>query len=270
MPLGGTYNNNKGNDFIHPRTSSYYRWYNSEGKIEKTALTPGFWKGLLRLGIAPRKEGAVGDGDTLYDYDKEIQLHLSHTKAAIMIGEIDKFITDYTANPTKPISYGVNTNKGLLAITNSVSIAMGLEPIPALVIYVIDNDNGQVSASTAYEFRTNYHYAIRDFDDKTMAFNKEFYDLIEVTEFKTLLEQYVYGATSAQAHYVYDRFKYDKSQLDNKLETLANGLGVTLGNKSKRGGYNNTSYFNNNSGGGSQSAAKANVEAVTYDDLIVG
>lgn len=264
MSLGSTYNNNQNNNRNTPEVTIYsnYRMNNAESQIDATCLAPRFWKSNLCLSIYPRKN--TGNDEVAFDMDNGITIYLSHTKARILANELRLFMKD-------PVNYnGSGTSSGSSAVTISNGIEYG-KNTPVLTIRKV-NENGDVTASFAYEFKTNYYYAIRNYDGKNFDSAYDEYRNLEIEQLITLLDEYVKASTNAIAFTVMDQRKYSVARIDNKIDAIAQSLGVELpkgGNTQKN--YNNRSYFNNNSNNNSSSGYPSS-NSVSYgtasiDDL---
>jgi hypothetical protein len=233
---------------------------NAESQIDATCLTSRFWKGNLCLSIYPRKN--TGNDEVSFDMDNGITIYLSHTKARILKNELELFLKD-------PISYnGVGVPSGSAAVTISNGVEYG-KNTPVLTIRKV-NENGDVVASFAYEFKSNYYYAIRNYDGRNFDSAYDEYRYIEIEQMITLLDEYVKASTNAVAFTVMDQRKYSVARIDTKLDAIAQSMGVELpkgGNNQKR--YNNNSYFNNNSNGNSGYSSNSGVSygSATIDDL---
>ena len=265
MSLGSTYNNNQNTNRNNINVSVYsnYRMNNAESQIDATCLTSRFWGQNLCLSICPRKN--TGNDDISFDIDNGITIYLSHTKARILKHELELFLQD-------PVNYSGNgVNSGSSAITISNGVEYG-KNTPVLTIRKLD-ENGQVVASFAYEFKTNYYFSIRNFDGRNFDAAYDDYKHIEIEQLITLLDEYAKASTNAIAFTVMEQRKYSAARVDNKLDAIAEKLGVELprgGNNQRR--YNGNSYFNtvaNNSNNGSGDNYSSNVSygTATIEDL---
>lgn len=254
MALGDTYNNNN-RDFKHPQVNSYYRWYNGESKVDKTALVVSFWKGLIKIGIAPRKD--AGDKIPSYDYQNDVAIFLTHTKARIFHDEIVAFMNKSITNG------GVDTNKGLISICSGEEFG---HPESTCIAIRLLNESGQVESSACYEIKTGYHKAIENFDEKNLKFDNKFYDNIELIEFVTLLEQYYIAMTNATAYSTIDSNKFINTRHENSLYAIKEALGIKGNASGGKPSYGNNSFFNRNNPENT-SSAKAPENISSYDDL---
>lgn len=239
----GTYNNNQNQQRNNqPNVDVYanYRMNNAESSIDQTCITFRYWKSNLCIGIFPRKN--TGNDEVAFDLDNGITIYLSHTKARILKTELEHFLAD----PVKYNGSGVPSGQAVISISNGAEYGKNT---PVLTIRKM-NDNGETVASFAYEFHTNFHYSIRNFDGKN--FDKEFeeYNNLEIKQIITLLDEYCKAVTNAVAFTVMDQRKYSATRLENKIEALAAGLNIELpkGAAGQQKKYSGTSYFDQNPG----------------------
>ena len=264
MALGSTYNNNQG---VNKATAnditiySGYRMNNAESKVDATCLTFRFWKSNLCIGIFPKKN--TGNDEIAFDMDNGITIYLSHTKARILKHELELFLKD-------PVNYNaVGVPSGQAAITISNGSEYGKNN-PIITIRKV-TDTGEVVASFAYEFKTNYHYAIRNYDGKHFDNAYDDYKNIEIEQFITVLDEYVKASTNAYAFSIMDQRKYSFARLESKIEAIASSLGVDIAKSSTSNGrYGNSSYFNNGSNSSNSSSSYSSgvsYGSATIDDL---
>lgn len=257
MATYNTYNNNKDQNKDNGVTTFSYSMMNPESKIDATRLGFKFWKTFLCVNIAPAEES---NGEVKYNPDNGVSVFISHTSARILAEELTKFLSD-------PVTYngvGVVLNTGVITISNGVEYGKNA---PVLTIRKVD-ENGNVSTSFAYEFKTNYHYSVRGYTGGS-EFSKEYrdYEKIEIDEFISLLNEYCAASTNAVAHTVASQLKYHVNRLDTKADSILNALGVSTPSNNGNGGqrrYNNTSFFNN-SNGSSGNNYSSNGGGVVYE-----
>lgn len=263
MAFGNTYNNNQGNKSNIPELTVYsnYRLNNAESKIDATCLTFRFWKTNLCIGIFPRKN--TGNDEIQFDMDNGITIYLSHTKARILKNEIELFLSD----PVKYNSAGVPSGQAAITISNGSEYGKNT---PTITIRKVA-ENGEVVASFAYEFKTNYHYSIRNYDGKNFDSIYEDYNNLEILQFVTVLDEYIKASTNAVAFTVMDQRKFSFARVENKIEAIANSLGVDISKSSgSQRKYNGSTYFNNNSNNSSDYNSSSNnvsYGSATIDDL---
>lgn len=261
MSLGSNYNNNSQKDYYNPTVYSAYRMNNAESLVDKTCLTFGYWKSVLRISISPKKD--TGNDDVSFDMDNGISIYLNHTKARILAERIRAFLQNPEANDNT----GVPSGQGLITISRGKEYN---STHPLLIIRKIDQENGNVISSFAYEFKgSDYYYAISNYVEGG-SFDKvsdEFANL-EIEQLITILEEYYKAMTSAVAYSVIDQMKYSETRVMNRLNKIAEKLGVELSSGGKNGGgnYSSTSYFNRQSS--SQSSGNNNgYTQATLDDI---
>lgn len=257
MALGSTYNNNQTSNRQDVTVYSNYRMNNAESKIDATCMTFRFWRTNLCLGIFPRKN--TGNDEVTFDMDNGITIYLSHTKARMFMNELKHFLED-------PVAYNaVGVTSGAAAITISNGSEYGKNN-PVITIRKVD-ENGNVIASFAYEIKTDYYFAIRNYDGTNYDEEKDEYKYIEIEQLITVLDEYVKASTNATAFSVANQQVYPLNRIDNKVEAIAQSLGVELrsgnGNQHK---YNNSTFFNKNSQSKSE-GSNVSYGLATLDDL---
>lgn len=266
MSLGNTYNNNQGrqsNPIVDSTTYSDYRMNNPDSTIDASCLAPRFWKQNLCLSIYPRKN--TGNDEIAYDMDNGVTIYLSHSKALILANELKLFLKD-------PVNYncnGVNSGSAVVTISNGAEYGKNT---PVLTIRKMD-ENNNVVASFAYEFKTNY-FSIRNYDGGS-NFDTIYDDYkdTEILQLITLLEEYCKASTKAVAHSVHSS-NYSLVRINNTIESIAQNLGVETksGSGQQRTRYNSNSYFgggNNNPSNGGTYPPRSNVSygMATIDDI---
>lgn len=261
MSLGGTYNNNQNNNRNTPDVTVYsgYSVSNAESQIDATRLSARFWKGNLCLSIFPRKN--TGNDEVTFDTDNGITIYLSHTKALILKNELKLFLED-------PVNYNSNgVSSGSAAITISNGVEYG-KNTPVLTIRKV-NEGGAVVASFAYEFKTDYYFAIRNYNGRNFDSAYDEYKNIEIQQLIILLDEFVKASTNAIAFTVMDKSKYDVNRMTAKLDAIAASLGVELPKGGTQKRFSNSSYFNNNSNPNSSNNPSSGVSygVATIDDL---
>lgn len=259
MSLGSTYNNNQSTNKA-PEVTVYssYRMNNADSKIDATCLTFKFWRSNLCIGIFPRKN--TGNDEVSFDMDNGVTIYLTHTKARILKHELELFLKD-------PIAYnavGVPSGQGAITISNGSEYG---KDCPVLTIRKVA-ENGEVISSFAYEFKKNYHFAIRNYDGKTYDQAYDEYQNLEIEQFITVLEEFYKAATQATAFTVMEQNKYNKTRLENKIDAIANSLGVETARSGGSGQrkYNSTFFNSNNSNSGS-GYGETSYSQATIDDL---
>ena len=137
-----------------------------------------------------------------------------------------------------------------------------------ILIYIIDNENGDQKAEAAYEFNSHDAFGIAnygggaDFERYTGYSND-----IELDQFETLLNAYIEASTNAIAATVMDANKYNDARMFSFIKDARDKLGIP---KNSGGGYNNrSSFFNNNSGNGTVSSSSPRTnDTSSYDDVV--
>lgn len=232
MAQFGTYNNNQNNNRPELSVYSNYRMNNAESKVDPTCLTFRYWRTNLCIGIFPRKN--TGNDDVSFDMSNGITIYLSHSKARIFKHEVENFLQD----PVKYNAVGVPSGQAVITISNGSEYG---KSNPILTIRKV-NENGEVVASFAYEFKRDYHFSIRNYDGKNFDSVYEDYQNLEIEQLLTVLEEYIKATTNAVAFTVMEQRSYSATRVEDKINAIASSLGVQVTGNSKPK-YNNSSYF---------------------------
>ena len=236
MALGRTNDNNK--QKYQPTVYSPYRFSNIEGKVENTRLTINYWNNYAKLVITPRKE--TGNDEVVFDDENSLAIYLTHTKTRMFAAEIAMFLKD----PIGFNSCGVPSGEGLITISNGKEFDIDN---PCLVLRKV-NEAGAVTASIMYEFKTDYHYTIRNYQvvDGESSFDKctADYKNLEIEQLMYAMISYSEAMTGAIAYTVIDQMKYDNSRTNTKLEAIASALGVSFQNGGGQRAPRSESVFN--------------------------
>lgn len=216
------YNNNK--KTYSPKVFSQYKMSNAESNVDATSLNPSFWNNMLVLAISPKKD--TNDGSIAFDHENAATVYLSHTKARLLFEEICLF----QQNPEMYSNVGVTSGSGLIRLSNGKEYGVNC---PLLIVSKLDASTGEVQSSYAYQFKQDYHYTIRNFDQDTLDFDKIYNNNIEIEQLKTLLIQYYEAMSGAMAYSVIENMKYDISRINTKLDSCAEKLGVEYKGKSQ-------------------------------------
>ena len=105
----GNYNNSNKAEYKDPTVYSNYTFSNPESKVDATKLSFKYWKNSLAISISPRKN--TNDSTISYDYQNQITIYLSHTKARILAEQIKALLSD-----EKLDSVGVNSGSSIITI----------------------------------------------------------------------------------------------------------------------------------------------------------
>lgn len=251
MALGDVANNNSQKGKYQPQVFSGYGFNNSESNVDKTKLSCSFWNKMLKLSIVPLK-GVNPSGIPEWDEDNAISMYLTHVKARILHDEIELFMRDREAYN----NLGVPSGAGLVSISSGKELGTSN---PCLIIRKLNPETGGIESSYAYEFKQDYHYSIRNFDESTSDFDKIYHNDTELEQLKTLLKSYYEAMTGAVAYSVIDNMKYDMSRINTKITSIAEKLGVEYSSQGGGSRKSSSSIFNNKEG--------RNFTTSTIDDI---
>lgn len=259
MSLGSP-DNNKRNE---KKLSLYspYGGANTESRVDPSRISFGYWNKLLKITITPMT-GRNENGIPSWDKANEISAFLTHKKARIFAAEIRKFLADPFTNP----NVGVISNETLVSISSNEEGINGT----FLVLRKIDKETAAELSKYVYEFNTNTHSSVRNYDAKNpLGFSTEFdsYAMLEVEELLTLLDTYVEAMTYATAYSVLDASDFNYRRAMEYLTGCAQSLGVsTSGGSAETRSSSGTSIFNQRNRT-SAPASNGRVQHVSSDDI---
>lgn len=239
---------------------SDYSFANPNSKVDQTRLSATFCLGLLKLEIAPKIQNSDKPYPT-YDSKTGVAVYLSHTKALILLKEMEAMEADPNVATSVGVDSGSGEKQGIIQISNGAEFGTTNRCVVIRKIAMDNNGGAYVSASFATELKEDdYHYSIRNLNaDDPTQFDKIYHNNIEWEQLKTLLQQFVIAQTNAVAYSVMEQMKYNNSRVNTKLDLVMENLGIekkTYGNNN----YNNTSIFQN--GGNSNSSRQTSIDDI--------
>lgn len=260
MALGNQDNNTRKN--YEPTVYSPYRMSNTEG-VDPSALSFSYTLGMLKIEIAPMKPKANENDKISFDHDKSIEVWLTHIKARLLYNEIKRYLNEDGMQTVSNV--GVNTgSNGLILFSNGKELGINS---PVLIIMKVD-ESGNPTASYAYQFRTNYHFAIKNFisNNGSASYETDYYDNLEIDQFLDVLKSYYEAQTGAVAYSMIYQGRFDASRNNTKLGLIMDKLGIE--NKSN-GNYSRSSnsFFNNNGNSSNSGGNENNFRKSTLDSL---
>lgn len=256
MAMSDNYNNNNSNQKQRPTLYSNYRMSNIDSSVDKTSLTFTFWNGMLKITIAPLKEGATAENIS-FDYENTVPVYLTHTKALLLL----EAIKEYETNKENLNSIGVPAGKGLLYLSNGKEFGKAGD---YLVIKKINEEDGSVESSFTYQFNTESHFMVKDFADGN--FDRVIVPNLELEQLKTMLREFCQSSTGAYAYSNIDYGRFDNSRINTKIELVMDKLGIERTGKKGNGG-GGSSYFNKPSNGGQTSSNGMNTGFSKSDNV---
>jgi len=249
----GNYNNNNKKEDYRVTTYSMNTFSNLNSEVEKSKLSFTFWKGMLKISIAPLLPS--NDDSVKFNYDDESSIYLSPSLAY----QLDKQIEVFMKDPTQFESKGIKTRSlGVIKIIRGTKF--GIEA-PLLLIEKLD-ENRNVVGGHLYEFNTKEYYGIDNFDEDEFTFEKTYFEQLEIDFLKITLKGFYESSTGAQAYFNMDYSRFDQNRVMGKL----NGISSALGIENKKG-------YNKNYGGGvkndpfNSNSSKSNDKEFDYDDI---
>lgn len=215
------------------------KYINPDSNVDKTRLSYEYWNSTLKIKITNRKD--TGNSEIVFDDMDSAVIFLTPDKARIFANVIKNFLKD----PIKYNNSGVNTTKGVVTLNNG---AQHGTTNPCLIIRQIEQTDGTVQKTYAYEFKTDYHYAITNLDasdTEIRGFDKDFdsYRNLEIEQLLTMLENFINASTYAYAAAAGKANEYRENTMNNKIDAIMNKLGVEYTGRSQR---STGSFFDNN------------------------
>lgn len=237
----GDYNNNNQKKYYEPILYSPYGTSNTEG-VDPSALSYQFYNGLLKISISPMKVGAKPGDKQMWDHDNGISAWLTHVKAQILHDEIIYVLN----HPDEINNSGVPTGSdGLISFSNGKELNVSS---PCLIIRKIDQNTGSPTSVYAYQFKDNYHSAIRNFNpDNPQQYDSYTYKNFEIDQLLTILSEFARSSCGAYAYATMNAFKYDINRNNTKMQLIMDKLGIESNPEySKGGNRGGNSFFSNN------------------------
>ena len=260
MGLGDNYSGNNNTDnnkkeYYSPEVYSDYYASNENG-VDPSALSYSFWKGALKISIAPQLKNPTEMKK--WDRKNAATVFLNHRAAKILFNEANRVIKGEISNG------GAKSGSNLITFSNGKEV--GADGY-CLIIRSIDT-SGEIKGTYVYQFRKGYHYGVSEFKANTSGFTKTYYDDIEIEEFLTILDQFCIAMSKADAYVVIDEMKYENSRINTKIGLIAESLGVEFKGAKVSGG--SSSYFDNDSenhDSSSSSSKRSSARQTTLEGL---
>jgi len=262
MAYGPNFNTGSNNTQQNRGRTTYspIRYINPDSTVDKTRLSYEYWNSTLKIKITNKKE--TGNTEIVFDDMDSAVIFLTPDKARIFANVVRNFLKD----PIKYNNSGVNTTKGVVTLNNG---AQHGTTNPCLIIRQIDQTDGTIQKTYAYEFKTEYHYAITNLDasdNEIRGYDKDFdsYRNLEIEQLLTMLDNFINASTYAYAAAAGKANEYRENVTNNKIDAIMNKLGVEYTGRSQRS--SGGSFFDNNgrtatssnNGGGSTNYEAAN------------
>ena len=252
MALGNNYDNNKKEQYM-PVYYSAYNTGNAEG-IDPSALSYSFYNRMLKLSISPAK---MNSGDKVtYDHENAAVVWITHTKARLLHDVILKVLNGEISNGGVPTGA-----EGLVRFCDGKELGINNY---CLIINKV-NENGEVTAAYAYEFKTKHHYAIENYDPKDSSYKKAYNNNLEIQQLLDLLESYYVAMSGAVAYTVLDANRFTTNSTNTKLDLIMSKLGVDYKPGTTSRASSGSSFFDN--GRSSSSDSDRSMRTATMDDL---
>jgi hypothetical protein len=242
--MSGQYSNNQnkgGKGISHPTVYTPYVWVNGQSNVDKTKLSPSFSMGMLKLAILPKIVDNTVEYDKFAKDEKEagVAIYLTHTKALLLLKDAKEFIDNPSMASSVGVDSGTGENQGIIQFSNGVEF--GTNNICLVIRRLTVDESGKpaITSSFAYEFKTESHYTIRNFDANTLDFDRVYHEGLEIEQFFILLDQYIKAQTNAVAHTIREQLNYQDNRINTKLDMLHEHFGLEAPKNNNRGGGNN-------------------------------
>ena len=248
----GNYDNNKKNQFM-PVYYSQYGAGNKDG-VDPSSIGYSFYNRMLKITISPLK---MNQGDKVsYDHDNSAVVWLTHTKARLLHGVINRVLKGEIANggvPTGP--------EGLIRFSDGKELGVNNY---CLIINKV-NESGEVTSGYAYEFKAKHHYVVDNFDPKDSSHKKTYINDLEIQQLLDLLEAYYISMTGAMAYSVMDGMRFATYSNNTKIDLIMSKMGIDYKPGTTSRQSSGSSYFDSNRGTSSDS--DRSMRAATMEDL---
>lgn len=252
-------NNNDQNKKQEKEYYSPFKLYHAESVVDQSTMQISYWNQMMKIIFAPLLPNSTPDSPK-YDYDNKGVVCINHVQAYMLAQEIATLLQDQELYRNVGI---VNTNNGnLLCVSNGVEYGV---TTPCLVLRKI-GDNGEIVYAYIYQFRDD-KYSVRNFDETTKEYDKNFFPTVELELFRDTLIEYYKSMSGALAYSVVDMMKYDTSRVNTKLDSIAEKLGIEYGSKRQYNGNSNAGRRPTGTGSGTMFDSIQDRDISTVDDI---
>lgn len=245
----GNYNNQNNNKMVE---STYYSRFRIKNEDTKLSLNASFWAGSLKLAITE-----IGGERSFNNKIEELAyIHLSPTKAHLLVNCIDNILSDgFSSNKILGVNTGVGENQGIFVVACENNT-------PYIILGKV-NPSGSFINSQKFIFNNDYQYSINFKDIKSLKFEKQYDNKLELIQLRNLLEDFSRSSNGAYGYSVHDVARYEISKMNNKLYQIGSKLNTDFASGKYDKGSSSDSFFNKFDNNESSSKNK-NTEL--YDD----
>lgn len=245
----GNFNNGNNTEEYRPVYYSPVVLKNENSTIDPSELSFTFWKGMLGICISPKIENSNASY-TRYDHKNNTKIYLNHAKARMLLSEAEML----KANPDSYNSVGVASgSNGIISVCNGKEV--GLSGF-VIIIRKIDS-NGNLMSSYMYEFNQDIYFSIRNFDESTNKYDRNFFPDLEYDEFIAVLRNYVDNVPGYNAAAVQDISRLNYNRIYDNLTALMAKFDVPVVTRSGKGSSGGSKSFFDMANQGSQFADSA-------------
>lgn len=232
-------NSNNGDKEYRPSVFSALPFSNPNASVgDGSRLSISYWKGMMKVHVQP-KTGSDGNF-TKYDDKNGNYAFLTPAKAKALADGISKLrdgkleaVAVLTTNDTKIVNI---TTANKVGGTSS-----------NYVLYVGNCDTSGITDASIYEFSSDFHNIVENFDMNTNSFErKTLGSEFELDMFQSNLVQFADATNNAIAASVVDAMYFSSNKHTYEtLNAIASKMGLSTGGKAVK---SNGSFFSNNSG----------------------
>ena len=164
-------------------------------------------------------------------------IYLSPTKAAMLSGQLDKFLKYRDGDDIDPgKAFGVPAGMGEKITYIGFSTDSDKNIFCTIGKF---NGNGEITESARYEFSKDYNYALEWDDINANSLEKVFYNNLEIDALKQALTDFARSATGALGYGTLDLNRYESQREARKMDQVFDKLGIERRSYSGNKGNNN-------------------------------
>jgi hypothetical protein len=249
-------NNSKDNNSVNTKGPQFM---NKDGFDPSTVLI-GFWDRFLTIKIHPALPNEKRSETKIFDYEKVVSTALTLEKITLLINDIEKYILPaIESGEDKTVGVPVGADS-ILVVGTGKKITGSIRPFLA-IHKSLNEKTKKPEMSICYEF--NRIYTVHDYDpvDGTFDVNKDQHG--ELFAFVEILKASRIGLSNTTAHASRYVDKYYKDTVLKNISSVAEKLGVSLGNGQGKYYNKRNDLFNDPTGASDNSSSTSmNVESL--------
>lgn len=233
-------NSNNGDKEYRPSVFSALPFSNPNASVGNgSRLSISYWKGMMKVHVQP-KTGSDGNF-TKYDDKNGNYAFLTPAKAKALADGIAKL------REGKLEAVAVLTTNDTKIVNITTANKVGGTSSDVYVLYVGNCDTSGITDASIYEFSSDFHNIVENFDMNTNSFErKTLGSEFELDMFQTNLVQFADATNNAIAASVVDAMYFSSNKHTYEtLNAIAGKMGLSTGGKATK---SNGSFFSNNNG----------------------